>query len=153
MLTHGATGLANLDAHDDFLRARRGQIAARVLATGRHQPRTPRTLSQASALPQGAARLEVIALDAVVGTLEPTITFDARFRPASNMIRARWERIALAHRRGLPLPPIAVQRAPDGFYVSDGRHRVSVARALGHRDIEAYVTDTSPALFRPPLAA
>jgi ParB-like chromosome segregation protein Spo0J len=27
----------------------------------------------------------------------------------------------------------------DGFYVLDGRHRVSVARALGHDEIEALI--------------
>jgi len=26
----------------------------------------------------------------------------------------------------------------DGYYVVDGRHRVSVALALGHREIEAW---------------
>jgi hypothetical protein len=54
------------------------------------------------------ARLEVIPLKAVVGTVEPTITFDTRFRPASELVRARWERTTLAHRRGVSLPPIRV---------------------------------------------
>jgi hypothetical protein len=82
----------------------------------------------------------VIPLAEVVGTLEATISFDAEFRPASEFVRARWERIALAHYRGAALPPIDVLLRPDGYYVVDGRHRVSVARALGHRDIEARVT-------------
>jgi hypothetical protein len=52
---------------------------------------------------------------------------------------ARWERVALAHRRGLSLPPIAVKQGPDGYYVVDGRHRVSVALATGRREIDAWV--------------
>jgi hypothetical protein len=76
----------------------------------------------------------------VVGTLESTVNFDLDFRPASNALRGRWERIALAHRKGLVLPPVVLRRQPDGYYVVDGRHRVSVARALRHRDIEAWVT-------------
>ena len=48
-------------------------------------------------------------------------------------------RIALAHRTGRALPPITLVRRPDGHYVIDGCHRVSAARALGHRDIEAWV--------------
>jgi hypothetical protein len=142
MLRH-ATGMPVIDAHEDFARARRAQIAARAarwLAGGRSRPRTPRTLGDNAGLPWGAARLRVISLAAVVGTLEPTISFDAGFRPASELVRARWERIALAHRRGVPLPPISVLQRSDGYYVVDGRHRVSVARALGHRDIEAWVT-------------
>jgi ParB-like nuclease domain len=107
---------------------------------GRGRPRSPKALDDAAGLPWGAPRLRVIPLAAVVGTLEPTISFDASFRPASELVRARWERIALAHRRGVALPPISVLQRSDGYYVVDGRHRVSVARALGHRDIEAWVT-------------
>jgi hypothetical protein len=77
---------------------------------------------------------------AIVGTLEPTVSFDSGFRPASNALRWRWERIALAHRRGEALPPVVLRRQPDGYYVVDGHHRVSVARALRQRDIDAWVT-------------
>ena len=145
MFSHFATGMPASDAHDDFARARRAQLAARVarsLTVGRRRPRVPRTLADAGAMPQGAPLLKVIALQEVVGTVEPTITFDAHFRPASEHVRARWERVALAHRRGIGLPPITVLQAGDGYYVVDGRHRVSVALALGHRDIEAWVTET-----------
>jgi hypothetical protein len=136
MLSH-STGLPRLDARDDFLRARRAARAARLL---RRRPRIPRTLCDPATVPQQRARLEVIRTDAIVGTVEPTIVFDAGFRPASDHVRARWERIALAHRTGVSLPPITVLERADGYYVVDGRHRVSVARALGHRDIEARVT-------------
>jgi hypothetical protein len=86
------------------------------------------------------AHLEVVPLGSIVGTLEPTTQFDARFRPTSELIRHRWERIALAHRKGDALPPIALLARPDGYYVVDGRHRVSVALALGQRSIDALVT-------------
>jgi len=136
MLSH-STGLPILDARDDFVRARRAARAARLLGRRR---RVPRTLADAAGVPRWPARLEVISTDAIVGTLEPTIVFDASFRPASDHVRARWERIALAHRTGVSLPPITVLERPDGYYVVDGRHRVSVARAFGRRDIEARVT-------------
>jgi len=55
-------------------------------------------------------------------------------------VRHRWERIALAHRRGDALPPVVLRARPDGYYVVDGRHRVSVARALGLSDIDGLVT-------------
>jgi hypothetical protein len=135
--------MAVVDARDDFLRARRGYHAARtalLLAGRRGRARVPRTLGPVEGLPQRSPRLEVIPLAAIVGTVEPTVTFDARFRPASELVRTRWERIALAHRKGIPLPPIKVLRAADGYYVVDGRHRVSVALALGYPDIDAYVT-------------
>jgi hypothetical protein len=155
-MLHHATGMPILDARDDFRRARRSQLAARAarwLSFGRRLS-GPRTFEGA---PQGAARLEVIKLRDVVGTVEPTVTFDDRFRPTSEHVRARWERVALAHRRGASLPPIAVVRGDDGYYVTDGRHRVSVALALGLRDIDAWVTQAAPVAPAPrrarPLAA
>jgi len=80
-----------------------------------------------------------VSLSSIVGTLEPTAQFDERFRPASELVRQRWERIALAHRSGAALPPVVLRTGPGGYYVVDGRHRVSVARALGHRDIDGWV--------------
>jgi hypothetical protein len=55
-------------------------------------------------------------------------------------VRERWERLAAAARRGEPIPPIDVRRVGDLHFVSDGHHRVSVARALGRKEIEARVT-------------
>jgi hypothetical protein len=75
-----------------------------------------------------------------VGTVEPSAHFDARFRPASGLVRKRWESVALAHRRGKSLPPIEVRQGPDGYYVVDGRHRVSVAMATGQLQIDAWVS-------------
>lgn len=135
MLTRLPTGMPIADAHDDYARARRSYFASRLV---RRRSR-PRTLCEGAALPNGSPRLRVIRLDEIVGTVEPTKTFDARFRPASDLVRRRWERVALAHRTGVGLPPIRVRKGDDGYYVIDGRHRVSVARAFGHRDIDAWV--------------
>ena len=82
-------------------------------------------------MPRGEARLEVIPLKAVVGTVEPTIVFDARFRRPPSSLRVRWSALALATARGVSLPPIRVLQGNDGYYVINERHRVSVALALG----------------------
>ena len=42
------------------------------------------------------------------------------------------------------MPPIDVYRIGELHFVKDGHHRVSVARALGHEVIDAYVTEVSP---------
>jgi hypothetical protein len=144
-----ATGMPLVDAQADFRRARRAQFVARIgrrLTRRNAASNTPRTLADVVLLGGGPARLEVVPLDSIVGTVEPTVHFDAHFRPVSDVVRQRWERIALAHRRGIALPPIQLRRRDDGHYVVDGRHRVSVALALGHRDIDAWVTsDWTPA--------
>ena len=139
------TGLPVLDAQSDFMRARRAYHLARLGAwlrrcgCGRSLP----SLSPSALLATGPTRLEVVPLHAVVGAVESAVGFDSDFRPASNTLRRRWERIALAHRKGQALPPVVLRRQPDGYYVVDGRHRISVARALRHRDIEAWVTGLS----------
>ena len=141
LLTH-STGMPLVDARDDFLRARRAHLRARATRwlTARRRPNHPRTLRETAARSRRAVRLERIPLDCIVGTVDPSPHFDGRFRPASEHLRRRWERVALARRSGVALPPIAVLREPDGYYVVDGRHRVSVARAVGERDIEALVS-------------
>jgi hypothetical protein len=139
-LTTHSTGMPVLDAHDDFRRARRAQLAARAVRRLRgRRSSPPRTLPTAAVRRAPGARLAVIELGSIVGTVEPSPHFDERFRPASVHVRSRWERIALAHRKGVSLPPIAVLQGPDGYYVADGRHRVSVALATGRREIDAWV--------------
>jgi hypothetical protein len=136
------TGLPLLDSQSDFLRARRAHRAASIVSWLRRRRSCSRlrALSRSATLAPGPARLEVVPLHAIVGTVEPTRHFDSSFRPASNVVRRRWERIALAHRKGEALPPVVLRRQADGYYVVDGRHRVSVARALRYRDIDAWVS-------------
>ena len=139
-LSH-STGLPFLDARDDFDRARRAQFVAGTLRrlAGSRGPGVPATPPDEVRQPAGVPRLAVLPLSRIVGTVEPSPHFDERLRPASGRLRTRWERVALAARRGVALPPITVRERPDGYYVLDGRHRVSVARATGQRDIDAWV--------------
>lgn len=84
---------------------------------------------------------DTIELDSIVGTVDRGREFDRRFLPTSGRVRSRWERIATAQRRGESMPAISVYRIGGLHFVRDGHHRVSVARALGHTHIEAYVTE------------
>ena len=141
MFTSLGTGMPIVDARDDFLRARRAHIRARAIRLLRgRRPNHPRALPEIARRSARVPSLDVIALDCIVGTVDASPHFDERFRPASEHLRKRWERVALARRKGLALPPIVVLRERDGYYVVDGRHRISVARAAGERDIEAWVS-------------
>src|ERR1700751_4836665 len=95
LLKNHATGMPVLDAEADFRRARRSHAVARVGRWLWRAPdcRHPRTLGDAAVSFPGFAREQVVPLDAIVGTLEPTPHFDARFRPASEVVRGRWQRI------------------------------------------------------------
>jgi hypothetical protein len=139
--------IAAAAARADFDRARRRERAARArrrLMARRPVATGPRHLSGTAALVSNPARLQPIRLEAIVGTVDPTADFDAGFRPATGRVSARWQSVARAHRAGRSLPPIAVIERRDGYYVLDGRHRVSVARALGHRDIDAWTSPAAP---------
>jgi hypothetical protein len=141
------TGLPRADAQYDFSRARRRRALARLSARLRRADDVNHILpfeEVVQALGRvGERRLgeQTIPLDSIVGTVDRSREFDRAFRPTSQRVRERWERINLAQRRGQAMPPIDVYRIGDMHFVKDGHHRVSVARALGHRDINAYVTE------------
>jgi hypothetical protein len=66
--------------------------------------------------------------------------FDAEFRPLKGHGSRRWIGIALARHQGKALPPVELIQVGDVYFVRDGHHRISVARAFGQQDIEAEVT-------------
>ena len=142
------TGFPTQDARTDFSRARRRQAVSRLARRIRREPGDVNLIlpfeEVVEALGFRGERgrgLQSITLDAIVGTVDRSREFDRRFRPTSRRVRGRWERIAEAERRGQAMPPISVYRIGDVHFVKDGHHRVSVARAQGRREIDAYVTE------------
>jgi hypothetical protein len=147
------TGFPRADVEDDFQRARRRQVLARLVQRLRREPDDVHLIlpfdEVAAALGRRGERslgLQTIPLDSVVGTVDSRRDFDRRFRPTSSRVRERWERLALAQRRGEPIPPIDVYRIGDLHFVKDGHHRVSIALATGQKTIDAYVTEVLTAV-------
>src|SRR5919201_3365426 len=142
------TGLHSADAEDDFQRARRREVLARIGAWLRREPDDVTIVlpfeEVVAALGFESERdlgLQPVSLGAIVGSVDRTRDFDRSFRPRSNRLRGRWQGIDLAQRRGEPMPPVDLYRIGELYFVRDGHHRVSVARAMGRDTIEAYVTD------------
>ena len=141
------TGLPSADAQFDFNRARRRRALARLANRLRRDDDVNHILpfeEVARALGRiGERRLgeQLISLDSIVGTVDRSREFDRSFRPTSTRVRERWQRINTAQRKGQAMPPIDVYRIGELHFVKDGHHRVSVALALGHKDISAYVTE------------
>jgi hypothetical protein len=141
------TGLPQTDAQFDFGRARRKRALAQIAARMRRDTDFTAILpfdEVVKALGRRGERylgLQTIELDSIVGTVDRGREFDRRFNPTSGRVRPRWERINTAQRKGQAMPPIDVYRIGELHFVKDGHHRVSVARALGHKDIDAYVTE------------
>jgi hypothetical protein len=142
------TGFPRADVENDFLRARRRQALARLAQRLRRAPDDVNVIlpldDVVAALGRRGERrlgLKTIRLETIVGTVDSGRDFDRRFRPTNSRVRQRWERLALAQRRGDPIPPIDVYRVGDLHFVQDGHHRVSIAMVAGAKTIEAYVTE------------
>jgi hypothetical protein len=151
------TGLVQQDARDDFDRARwranwakmagwlLGHPASRnrldVLGEVASAPGADgpgRRLEFERAGPAGEA---MVPISQIVGTVEPTKLFDRQFRPTSDHVWARFQRIAVEVRSGRGMDPVELYRCGGSYYVLDGRHRIAVARALGQRSVWAHVTE------------
>jgi uncharacterized ParB-like nuclease family protein len=82
--------------------------------------------------------LQDIPLDQIRGSVGRYRDFTRTFLPRSNELQRRWMRAnTLAYARGLE--PIDVYQVGDAYFVLDGNHRVSVAKQMGNRTIQANV--------------
>jgi hypothetical protein len=132
---HGFGGTALADAErrfDELARERR-----------RHPSRL-RYLPDDVAVNRQPRGVEPIPVASIVGTVDAhkAEAFDGEFRPPAYS-RGRWSQMLHAVEQGAALPPISVYRLGGHYYVLDGHHRVSVARARGADDIDAEVTELS----------
>ncbi|WP_410651987.1 chromosome partitioning protein ParB [Amycolatopsis sp. cmx-4-54] len=142
------TGFPRADAEHDFLRARRRQVLSRLANWLRREPDDVNIMLPFHEVVDALGYLgerkigaRVIRLDSIVGSVDRGRDFDRRFRPTSGRVRERWERLALATRRGESIPPIEVYRVGELHFIIDGHHRVSVAHAMRLSTIEAMVTE------------
>jgi hypothetical protein len=142
------TGSPRVDAEVDFLRVRRHQTLSKLATWMRSDAdAVTETLSFSEVVDalgrRGERRLgvQLIPLDQIVGSVDKVKDFDRRFRPTSDRSRQRWQALAEKSRLGEYLPPIDVYKLGNLYFVIDGHHRVSVARAQGATEIEANVTE------------
>jgi hypothetical protein len=112
------TGFPRADVENDFQRVRRRQVLSRLAARLRRSPDDVNPIlpfdEVIEALGMRGERsvgLQTISLASVVGTVDSRRDFDRRFRPTTGRVRERWERLALAQRRGESIPPIESTRS------------------------------------------
>ena len=120
-------------------RGRRGQFWSRL--TGR--PRCLLDLASVEAncrvQARGNAGLRTVSIDQICGSESRARDYDREFNPLKDYTRERWLGIAAARERDNPLPPVLLVQVGEVYFVCDGHHRISVARALGQKAIEAKV--------------
>ena len=84
--------------------------------------------------------IKCVNLNQICGSMNRTGDFDHHVHPLDDRLRDRWVSVAMAQSQDLPLPPVSLVQVGACYFVEDGHHRVSVARALGQTAIEAEVT-------------
>ena len=90
--------------------------------------------------------IQDVPLDKIAGSVGRHKDFTKAFLPKSSSMKDRWSRV-YAKTTGLEgLPPIELYRVGDAYFVRDGNHRVSVAKQLGAKTIEAHVTELPTAV-------
>lgn len=84
-----------------------------------------------------------IPLKNIAGSTGRYEDFTRHFLPRSGNEREkeRWRNIYTLAETGKGFPPIDVYKIDQVYFVKDGNHRVSVARALGWETIQAHVTE------------
>ena len=82
-----------------------------------------------------------IPLDAIIGSVGRYNDFTRDFLPRREVRPERWARVRVATSGLIGLPPIDVYKIGEVYFVQDGNHRVSVARQLDAKFIQAFVTD------------
>lgn len=141
-MADGAVGAAQ--AVEDFYRARRRATLSRFLSqmSGGRRSLVPYddVRKRLQAIESADKRLEDVPVDAIVGSVGRYNDFTGEFLPRRNSDRERWVGVKLAMTGMEGVPPIDVYRVGDAYFVRDGNHRVSVARQLGVKYIQAYVT-------------
>jgi hypothetical protein len=148
-----SSGFPESDAQSDFSRARRSRLLADIGRRMRREPDDVALMLPFEEVVEALGRvgqhdlgLQIVPLDAIVGTVDRGVDFDRGLRPTSARLRSRWERIAAAQRRGEALPPVSLFKIGDLYFIRDGHHRVSVGKSLGRTDIDAYVVEVTTRL-------
>ena len=122
-----------------YRRSRMRGWARRLWARIAGRPRDLSRMSGVSARRQRASGSSTVLLAAIRGSEGRSGDFDPHFSPRQGHSRDRWVSVAMARLQGVALPAITLVQTDEGYYVRDGHHRVSVARALGERYIDAEI--------------
>jgi nucleotide-binding universal stress UspA family protein/uncharacterized ParB-like nuclease family protein len=136
-----------LTALDDYQKARRRAALQEVLAWLTSSEDENQLLSYdevrqtLQAVEKGSETLKEIPLDAIIGSVGRYHDFTRKYLPKGTIDQKRWARVKASSDSLEGLPPIDVYKIGEIYFVKDGNHRVSVARQMGNKTIQAYVTE------------
>lgn len=85
--------------------------------------------------------IQMVPLNQIVGSVGRYRDFTRSFFPRAGANAERWTRLDAAMNSLEGFPPVELFKIGEVYFVRDGNHRVSVARANDITHIEAYVTE------------
>lgn len=131
-------------AKDDFGRARKREILGRILAYFTLQKTEMLSLGDVKTLLKPESEhyqgMQAVPIELIVGSEGRYRDFNREFLPKSDKLMSRWTRVDMAHYQNVILPPVRLFEVGGVYFVRDGNHRVSVAKAQGSEFINAEVT-------------
>jgi len=86
-----------------------------------------------------------VKIDRVVGSVARPLDFDPKFESrGKDGAETRYNSVKGALEKGLILPAVDLYKIKDEYYVVDGHHRVSAAKEIGQKYVDAHVTEFLP---------
>ena len=120
-------------------RARRQWLYATLTGRPRHLLNLGEVQKAVEVTTRTHGGLKLVPIEKIRGSLNRYNDFDSDFRPLQEYTEERWITIAVAHSRDESLPPVELVELDDTYFVTDGHHRISVAKLMGQQEIEAEV--------------
>jgi hypothetical protein len=134
-------------ARSDFGRLRTRETIARIVSILRAQRNEMLSLGEVRSLLRPESEtyrgMQTIPLERIAGSEGRYRDFNRAFLPRHDKLMRRWISVDVAHYKDVQLPPIKVFEIGGAYFVRDGNHRVSVAKAQGAEFIDAEVTSLS----------
>ncbi|MBR2281951.1 MAG: transcriptional regulator [Spirochaetales bacterium] len=134
-----------LTTSDDFNRAFRHARIQEIFSTFRWHNPDLLSFYEVTKLIKPEAEyykgMQTIPVNKIIGSESRYHDFSSAFYPKNLHLKTRWESIDAARLDDVILPPISVYKLGEWYFVRDGNHRVSVARAKGIEFIDAEVVE------------
>ncbi|MGO9308191.1 MAG: transcriptional regulator [Spirochaetia bacterium] len=134
-------------ARSDFGRLRTRETITRILSLLKARQDAMLSLGDVRLLLRPESEtyrgMRTIPIARIVGSEGRYKDFNRAFLPRHDKLMRRWISVDMAHYQDISLPPIKVFEIGGAYFVRDGNHRVSVAKAKGAEFIDAEVISLS----------
>ncbi|TVQ37161.1 MAG: transcriptional regulator [Spirochaetaceae bacterium] len=138
------SSIVDHEAREDFNRARIHEMLQRILHSLSPQNQELLSLNEVKQVvrPRGETYrgMQTVEISQIVGSEGRYRDFSKSFLPRHDNLKHRWISVDKAHLQDIILPPVRLFEIGGLYFVRDGNHRVSVAKAQGVGAIDAEVT-------------